>query len=53
MANFAFFDYHTKVGVGGIQPAGTTRSDDAVFNRAAAANDLLTQWTPGLPPIDE
>ncbi|OLP01605.1 hypothetical protein BVU76_14135 [Mycolicibacterium porcinum] len=52
MANFAFFDYDGKVVVGGIQPAGTTRSDDAVFNRAAV-NDLLTQWTPGLPPVGE
>lgn len=52
MAHFAFYEYDGQVAIGGIQPANSTRTDDALFNRIAI-NDLLTHWTPALPPVLE
>lgn len=49
--NFALYAYEGQVVVGAVQPAGTTRTDVAGYNRVAA-DDLLTHWTPALPPVN-
>ncbi len=48
--NFAFVDYEGQVTVGFAEPANTTTTVFAGYNRIAA-NDLLTQWTPALPAV--
>ena len=48
--NFAFVDYENQVTVGFAEPANTTTTVFAGYNRVAA-NDLLTQWTPALPAV--
>ena len=48
--NFAFVDYEGQVTVGFAEPANTTTTVFARYNRIAA-NDLLTQWTPALPAV--
>jgi hypothetical protein len=48
--NFAFVDYESQVTVGFAEPANTTTTVFAGYNRIAA-NDLLTQWTPALPQV--
>jgi len=48
--NFAFVDYDGQVTVGFAEPANTTTTVFAGYNRVAA-NDLLTQWTPALPVV--
>nr|WP_018601145.1 hypothetical protein [Mycobacterium sp. 155] len=50
LENFAFFEYDGQVTVGVAQPANTTRSFFAGYNRMAA-NDLVTQWSPPLPAV--
>jgi len=48
--NFAFVDYEGQVTVGFTEPANSTTTVFAGYNRIAA-NDLLTQWTPALPVV--
>jgi hypothetical protein len=48
--SFAFYEYGGQVTIGRFQPADSTSSAFAGYNKIAA-NDLLTQWTPALPAV--
>ena len=50
LENFAFADYENQVTVGFAEPANTTTTVFAGYT-CVAANDVLAQWTPALPPV--
>jgi len=47
---FALFEYDNQVMAGTAQSAGAANTAFAGYN-TLAVNDILTQWTPALPPV--
>jgi hypothetical protein len=48
--HFAFYDYEGLVAAGTVRPAGSSSTSFAGYNQIAAS-DLVTRWTPPLPPV--